>query len=70
MSSNVSGPRPPAAPSLEQITKIWINLPDELSSATSTEMQELNESCCFCLEQVNTSIIYPENYFFFEKNLC
>ena len=52
MSSVPPMPRPPAAPSLEKISKIWIAIPEDLSFATSAELQELNESCCFCLEQV------------------
>jgi len=44
---------PPSAPSLERVSKIWLSLPNGLQSATFAELQEMNEICCFSLEQVS-----------------
>ena len=52
MEETLPPPEPPSARSLEQLSKIWISLPQGLCHASASEIQHLNEICCFNIEQV------------------
>jgi len=56
MAADTYDPTAMVAPTLEQISKVWNSLPIGLNYATANELQELNEVCCFNMEQVNKLI--------------
>jgi len=68
MASKAPDPPPLTAPTLEQISKVWNSLPVGLGYATANELQELNEICCFNLEQVNIIIFYI--FFIYPSSFC